>query len=232
MASSYTPSIFCFQRNSMVEKQKGESERDPDGMRACLAVTTSSASESRAPPPPHPPRSPRPAASRAPRRPPPWPRAAGTASGTGRAPGEVSPGPALPSPASGPGEARRSRGGRKRSASSRTRTLRLGQRARGARGSGLTPAGRASKRGPSASLVLQLELQQKMPSMLSVSGPIRSAATQAHFTQYLPFNEVHFDTGQKVTGKVPENSCTSAWTSKSILMQHGVTMRSIHAVLK
>lgn len=148
MASSYTPSIFCFQRNSMVEKQKGESERDPDGMRACLAVTTSSASESRAPPPPHPPRSPRPAASRAPRRPPPWPRAAGTAPGTGRAPGEVSPGPALPSPASGPGEARRSRGGRKRSASSRTRTLRLGQRARGARGSGLTPAGRASKRGP------------------------------------------------------------------------------------
>lgn len=32
MASSYTPSIFCFQRNSMVGKQKGESERDPDGM--------------------------------------------------------------------------------------------------------------------------------------------------------------------------------------------------------
>lgn len=32
-------------------RQKGESESDPDGMRACLAVTTSSASESSSPPP-------------------------------------------------------------------------------------------------------------------------------------------------------------------------------------
>lgn len=186
MASSYTPSIFCFQRNSMVEKQKGESERDPDGMRACLAVTTSSASESRAPPPPHPPRSPRPAASRAPRRPPPWPRTAGTAPGTGRVSGEVGP----PRPCRAP---RRAPGRRGAAAGSGRPPPEPGPSARSARPgrSRLRPhPGRKSlETRPPPSLVFQLELQQKMPSILSISGPVPSAATRAHFTQYLPFNE-------------------------------------------
>ena len=143
-------------------------------------------------------------------------------------------GPALPSPAPGPGEARRSRGTGRREAAGLLPNPdpRLGQRVRAGRGSGLTPAGKSLETRPSPSLVLQLELQQKMPSMLSVSGPVRSAATRAHCTQYLPFNEVHFDTGQKVTVEVPENSLTPGQTSKSILVQHGVMMPSAHPILK
>lgn len=231
MASSYTPSIFCFQRNSMVEKQKGESERDPDGMRACLAVTTSSASESRAPPPPHPPRSPRPAASRAPRRPPPSAMAPSRGHGPGHRAG-IRGGwaaPALPSPAPGPREARRGRG--KRSASSRTRTL-----------GSVSPSGEVA----APASPRQEEPRNTAPSFPGVSAGaaaedaihikrLRTRPFSSHagtFHTIPPFQRVHFDTGQKVMGEVPQNSYTPGPTFKSICVQHGVMMRSAHPALK
>lgn len=147
-------------------------------MWACLAVTTSSASESCAPPAPAPPALPAPAALRhGPGR----QRAASPGPGPGpvRSPGraEGAAGAAAARAPSGPGPPRQGHGG---------------------------PRSAQPRPPPGLRGTLGLQPQQRMPSPCSTAGPLRSAATQAHFRQYL-FQASALRHREKVPSRVPEN---------------------------